>query len=127
MTISADDLAKLVEHAMATMNKLSEEDKAANKAKFTEMMGDEGKKAEIMKEASDNFDTNDKDGDGKLNKEEFMAMSQAAWDQAASKGWKMPADAPTDEWEFTFEAYSRAAGTTDGLTKEQLFGCAGQK
>ena len=127
MTISADDLAKLVEHAMATMGKLSEEDKAANKAKLAEMMGDEGKRAEIMKEASDAFDAHDKDGDGKLNKEEFMANAQAAWDQAASKGWKVPSDTPTDEWEFTYDAYCRATGATDGLTKEQIFTCAGQK
>ena len=127
MTVSADDIKRMVDDAMAGMEKLSEEDRASNKAKFAEVLGDKDKAAEMLKEATDLIAAHDKDGDGKLNKEEFMAYAQAAWDQSASKGWKLPEPAPVSDWEFSFEAYCRAHGVTDGLTAEQIFVCAGQK
>ena len=43
MTVSADDIKRMVDDAMAGMEKLSEEDRASNKAKFAEVLGDKDK------------------------------------------------------------------------------------
>ena len=92
---------------------------------MAEMMGDKDKMAETLALHTQLIKDHDKDGDGKLNKEEWMAYAQTSFDQAPSQGWQIP-EANKEEWEFTFDAYCRANGT-DSLTAEQIFSCSGQK
>ena len=71
------------------------------------------------------FKDADKDGDGQLNLEEFIAHARAGEAMAAEKGWHMPTntDADIEEW---WTMMTTIAGTPDGISQADHQSLQGQ-
>ena len=125
MSLSAEDLAKMIEIDKKNRAKLTEEQNASNKAKLAELMADQEKMQAAMASQTEIFAAADKDGDGKLNWEEYQEYTAGAIAKGTEKGWHV---APHDEADlkFSWEAYCRAGGDTSGVTQATIFAAGGQ-
>ena len=81
-------------HATSQEN-LTDDQIAENKTKFAALFSDQAKMAEAMAKGSQMFKDADKDGDGFLNKDEFIAYGRAGEAHAKEMGWHIPEN--TDE------------------------------
>ena len=87
MPLTEQDTERLIELGVSQATRISKEQRAENKAKFTEVVSDPQKMQEAKNSANEVFEIADEDKDGLLNEEEFVSATKIRIDRAKSKGW----------------------------------------
>ena len=94
MPLEGADLERAIELSVEMNQRITKEQRASNMVKYAELMGDKDRLESAMTEGKVRFDAADKDGDGRLNEEEWLTYAQGESEHALSKGWEV---APWDE------------------------------
>ena len=120
MAIPPEQAAPLVDQMMAKWEKFTDAQKETWKQKFTELMGNPDLMKQAEEEGMATFKASDTNGNGKLNRAEFIDHSSKEEANYAAKGW--PVFGFTDEEHGgVYDILAAAMGAdADGLTADQL-------
>ena len=122
MPLEGADLERAIQLGVEKNARLTDEQRDTNKAKFTALMTDKDKLANVMEESKGRFEAADTDGDGRLNEAEWQAYAEKETSHAADQGWQV---APWDETAVaaSLEAYgllNKITDDTEGISWDDL-------
>ena len=118
MTLTPEQAAPLIDQMVEKWNKFSDDQKNTWKQKFGELMGSPDAIKAAEEEGMATFKASDTNGNGKLNRAEFIDHSKKEEANYEAKGW--PGFGYTDEEHGqVYDALAAAMGAdADGLTAE---------
>ena len=117
-------LAKAMEIHEARQATLTDDQRAENKAKMGALFSDPAKIEEMKSNAKAQFVASDVDGDGKLNKAEFLDHCKKSETNGKAQGWHVPEQ--TDEsLEAWWNLLVEVTGSSE-LSEDQLNAINGQ-
>ena len=120
--LSADQIESMLQVYKDQNSSLTAEQKQANVDLAKATMADEAKKAEAFAELQETFKASDTNGNGKLNRSEFLDNMKKREANATAKGYHVVAvtDDYANQW---FDKMCEVVGADEeGLSFEQLMG-----
>ena len=120
-----EQLAAIVAMHEERQQKLTQEQRDANKTTFKALIGDPEKMAAMKAEGDATFAAADTNSNGVLTLAEYKDYAEKSTANAKAKGWAVPesTDADAERW---WNMMCTIAGTPDGISKADHDSISGQ-